>query len=186
MRNSIYSALLGFALVVTGYTSFSTTTAEARVVCNGNACTAAGRAANAPAVRGAKAPTTSKMACIRAVSYGPTEIVWVNGNERNYVNAPVITSQRRASGYTRTFELNGGWVVVESCVKASLLAGVKDLTICNGTKRGEGYHWSLTRGELSALKKGGHASSYVPLLKTKDIMSLSAQTVRASYRRHYR
>lgn len=184
MRNilsiaALFAAFLGMSLFG------NTDKAEARVTCSHSACSAAGRAAVAPAVRGPKAPTTNPMACIRAVTYGPTEIVWVEGNEQNYVNGRVIASQRRASGYTRTFELNGGWVVVESCISRSKLANVSDVTICNGAKVGEGYHWSLARHEVRALANGGHASSYVPLLKSRDIMSLSSTVVDASYQRHY-
>lgn len=180
MRNLFLST---FAILV--FAIFGFDTAEAKVTCDQTACAAAGRAATAPAVKGPKAATRSPMACIRVVSYGPTEIVWVAGDESNYVSAPVIASQRRASGHTRTFELNGGWVVVESCIPRSKLAGIKDVTICNGATRGQGYHWSLARYEVRALAAGGHASSYVPLLKGRDIMSLPAQQVSASYRRRY-
>lgn len=181
MRNIVLAAVaaLFFSMLIFGQV------AEAKVTCNLSACEAAGRAATAPAVKGPKAATKSPMACIRVVSYGPTEIVWVAGNESNYVNAPVIASQRRASGYTRNFELNGGWVVVESRIPRAKLANVQDVTICNGAKRGQGYHWSLARYEVRALAAGGHASSYVPLLKSSDIMSLPAHQVSASYRRHY-
>lgn len=154
------------------------------------ACDSACKAAQAAAARapyhGPLAPTTVPMACVRVVSYGHTEVVWVNGNKDNFREGErAFAWQGRNSGYTETFSLNSGWTVTESCIQRSKLNKVSDLVLCNDVPGEDGYHWALTAKELASLKRNGHFTSYVPFLEVLDRESLSPATVTKVYMIRY-
>ncbi len=150
-----------------------------------NACDAAHWAANAPAVGGAKAPTTVPMACVRVVTYGRTEVVWIEAGHQDYWKHPAFHTQRASSGYVEDFPLHGGLTVTESCISMAKLANISILTLCNGFEVGSGYHWSLTAAELRQLKARGHLTSYVPFLEVRDREAFPVSAVKSAYIRRY-
>lgn len=150
-----------------------------------NACDAAHWAANAPAVGGAKAATTIPMACVRVLTYGRTEVLWIEAGHQDYWKHPAFHTQRASSGYVEDFPLNRGWTVTESCISMAKLANISILTLCNGFEVGSGYHWSLTAAELRQLKARGHLTSYVPFLEIRDREAYPVSTVKSAYTRRY-
>lgn len=180
MRNFIIAACAAFI------GAFISGGAIAGGNCKGDACDAAHWATRAPAVNGPKAPTRQRMACVRVVSYGRTEVIWINGTQHNYVNAPVIARQRASGGHYYHFPLRNGWIVTESCIPQHMLDGIRHLTICNGDEPGEGYHWQISGTSLQRLKgRSGHPGTYLPLVSTRDRNSLTPAAVASAYRRHY-
>ena len=157
----------------------------ARACTLATACEEAQRAARSAPYRGPLKPATEPMACIRVVTYNHSEVIWVNGTQHNFVNAPVIYRQGRGAGYSETFALDGRLTVVESCIPRRLLQGVSNLTVCNGDVPGSGFHWELHANSLNGLTQTGHVGTYLPLLKEADRRNLSPNDVREVYRARY-
>lgn len=153
--------------------------------CSGSACDAAHWAATAPAVGGPKARTTMEMACVRVVTYGRTEVLWIEAGHQDYWLHDPFHTQRASAGYVEPFPLADRLVVTESCISMSKLARIDILTLCNGFEIDSGFHWSLTSAELRQLKARGHLTSYVPFLTVEDRERFSVQAVRAAYNRRY-
>lgn len=184
MRNLIltFFATIGFGIVLA---IFPTGASAENCRVGSNACDAAHWAATAPAVGGAKAPTTAPMACVRVVTYGRTEVLWIEAGHEDYWLHEPFHTQRASAGYVDDFPLHGSWTVTESCISMAKLASIDILTLCNGFEVGTGYHWSLTASELRQLKARGHLTSYVPFLEVRDREMYSKAVVTATYIRHY-
>lgn len=152
---------------------------------NDPACQAARVAAAQAPYKGPLAPSQEPMACVRMVTYGHSEIIWVLGNAQNYVQAPVLYRQGRGAGYSEPFALAPSLQVVESCIPRRLLTNVSELTICNGAVPGKGYHWQMHANSLASLKQTGHVGTYLPLVSGEHRDALPPARVRATYQARY-
>ena len=113
-----------------------------------SACDAANKAASQGPYRGQKAPTTEPMVCLYALSDRPTELVLVNGP------SPVGTAilrWRPSAVVWRAWSRDPRLAVGEICIPERLLSGRSAVTLCNGTRVGEGNHSTWRSGHISYL-----------------------------------
>jgi hypothetical protein len=157
--------ILSLAIVSLGFSFPAIDSSLAGMNCVTQACKAARLSAEQPAVPGRKAPTNVPMVCANAYAIKKiSEVVWVEGSS---VNGPVLSRQRAKSVKWKHFaNVNGTDIFVgESCIPASKVQNLEDVTVCNGIKAGEGNHTVLHRSSIKKALNGKRLE--VSLLGTK-------------------
>lgn len=150
------------------------------------ACEAARQANDAPAYNGAIAPTIEPMSCIRLVTYGRAEILWIEADLETFTSILPFWKQNQNAGYAEPFVLDVHLTMIESCIPTRLLDGIYQLVICTGDTPGEGYSWQVSAESLQGLKgPRGQTFTYLPLLTGQDMERFDPADVAAAYQRRY-
>jgi hypothetical protein len=188
-------AALVFNLLGIGFAAAqgSTTPVDCRGM-SATACEAAQRAVAQGRYRGPQAPTQEVMACVRVVMVRPadnlhlTEVVWTRGTAETFRNdGMVIARQRPGAANIRLYPGRTDLIVVESCIPQAWLVGVSTLTLCNGTRPNEGYHWQVHQDTLRHLQGAQrHPGTFLPLLPTVVRDTISPAQARDDYARYMR
>lgn len=181
--------MLGIAMSSLGTVS----SAYADEYCNpksAGACVEAGKAANRPASTNRSGELADT--CIRALTYGRTEMILVAGPD---VDGPVLETLPKASGHFVQIDHSGEagevWIG-EFCFDGDLIAGLRAITICNGETPQTGYHHTLSLADESApyfrrLLQTGQAGDFLSLLGKRKTYSQPIASVFTSqlYRKMY-